>query len=107
MFLFNILTYCMVIATLELASTSTTSYNYSSILRLFKKKYSHYITVNFLFQIALGTSGEEPACCYRRHKTYEFGPWIRKIPWKRVWQPTRVFLPGESHEQRRLVGYSP
>ena len=28
-------------------------------------------------------------------------------PWKRAWQPTPVFLPGESHGQRRLVGYSP
>ena len=36
-----------------------------------------------------------------------FNPWVRKIPWRRTWQPTRVFLPGESHEQRSLVGYSP
>ena len=32
--------------------------------------------------------------------------WVGKIPWKRSWQPTPVFLPGESHGQRRLVGYS-
>ena len=30
-----------------------------------------------------------------------------KIPWKRAWQPPLVFLPGESHGQRILVGYSP
>ena len=30
-----------------------------------------------------------------------------KIPWRREWQPTPVFLPGESHGQRSLVGYSP
>ena len=30
-----------------------------------------------------------------------------KIPWRRTWQPTLVFLPGESHRQRSLVGYSP
>jgi len=36
-----------------------------------------------------------------------FDPWVRKIPWRREWQPTPVFLPGESHGQRRLVGYSP
>jgi len=36
-----------------------------------------------------------------------FDPWVRKIPWRRKWQPTPVFLPGESHEQRSLVGYSP
>ena len=33
--------------------------------------------------------------------------WVRKIPWRRKWQPTPVFLPGESHGQRSLVGYSP
>ena len=36
-----------------------------------------------------------------------FDPWVRKIPWRRVGQPTLVFLPGESHGQRRLAGYSP
>ena len=34
-------------------------------------------------------------------------PWVGKIPWKRKWQPTRVFLPGESHGRRSLVGCSP
>ena len=36
-----------------------------------------------------------------------FIPWVRKIPWRRKWQPTPVFIPGESHEQRSLVGYTP
>ena len=34
-------------------------------------------------------------------------PWAGKIPWRRKWQPTSVFLPGKSHEQRSLAGYSP
>ena len=34
-----------------------------------------------------------------------FDPWVRKILWRRKWQPTPVFLPGKSHGQRRLVGY--
>ena len=34
-------------------------------------------------------------------------PWVRKIPWRRAWQPTPVFLPGEFHEQGNLVDYSP
>ena len=34
-------------------------------------------------------------------------PWAGKIPWRRAWQPTPVFLPGESHGQRSLAGYSP
>ena len=36
-----------------------------------------------------------------------FNPWVGKIPWRRKWQSTPVFLPGESHGQRRLVGHSP
>ena len=36
-----------------------------------------------------------------------FDPWEGKIPWKRKWQPTPVFLPGKFHGQRRLVGCSP
>ena len=36
-----------------------------------------------------------------------FDPWVRKIPWRRKWQPTPVFLPGESHGWRSLLGYSP
>ena len=36
-----------------------------------------------------------------------FDPCIRKIPWRRAWQPIPVFLPGESHGQRSLVGYRP
>ena len=34
-------------------------------------------------------------------------PWVRKIPWRRAWLSTPVFLPGESHGQRSLVGYNP
>ena len=37
----------------------------------------------------------------------EFEPWIGKIPWRRKWQPAPVFLPGKSHGQRSLAGYSP
>ena len=36
-----------------------------------------------------------------------FEPWVRKIPWRRQWQPTPVFLPGESHGERSLASYSP
>ena len=35
-----------------------------------------------------------------------FNPWVGKIPWRRKWQPTPVFLPGKFHGQRSLVGYS-
>ena len=53
------------------------------------------------------TSGKKPACQWRRHKRHTFNLWVAKIPWKREWQPTPAFLPGESHGQRRLTGYSP
>ena len=43
----------------------------------------------------------------RRHKRCRFDPWVRKIPWRRKWQPTPVFMPGESHGQKNLVDYSP
>ena len=36
-----------------------------------------------------------------------FNPWVGKIPWRRKWQPTPVFSPGESHGQKSLGGYSP
>ena len=54
-----------------------------------------------------GASGEEPACQYRKHRRCGFDPSVGKIPWRRTQQPTPVFLPGESHEQRSLADYSP
>ena len=36
-----------------------------------------------------------------------FDTWVGKIPWRREWQPTPVFLPEEFHGQRNLAGYSP
>ena len=49
---------------------------------------------------------KEPNCQCRRSKRPGFHPWVRKIPWRRKWQPTAVFLPGESHGQRSLAGCS-
>ena len=46
-------------------------------------------------------SCKESTCQCRRHG---FDPWIGKIPWRRDWQPTPIFLPRESHGQRGLVG---
>ena len=51
-----------------------------------------------------GASDKEFACQCRRH---EILSWVGKIPWRRTWQLTPVFLLGESHGQRSLVGYSP
>ena len=54
-----------------------------------------------------GTSSKESPCQCGRCKRCGFDPWIGKIPWSRAWQPTLVFLPGESLGQRRLVDYGP
>ena len=54
-----------------------------------------------------GTSGKEPACQCRRHKRHGFDPRVRKIPWRREWQPTSVFFAGESQRGRSLASYSP
>ena len=54
-----------------------------------------------------GASGKELTCQFRRCNGCRFDPWVRKIRWRRAWQPTPVLLPGESHEQRSLAGYSP
>ena len=49
-------------------------------------------------------SSKRSACQCRRCR---FDPWVGKIPWRREWQPAPIFLLGESHGQRTLVGYSP
>ena len=54
-----------------------------------------------------GSDGQESACQWRRCRRRGFGPWVGKIPWRRAWQPTPVFLPGEYHRQRSLAGYNP
>ena len=54
-----------------------------------------------------GASGKEASCQSRRHKRCGFNPWVRKIPWRRKWQPTPVPMPGKSHGQRCLAGCSP
>ena len=54
--------------------------------------------------LSSGASCKEFTCQCRR---LGFDPWVRKIPWRRAWQPTPVFLPGKSQGQRSLAGHSP
>ena len=61
---------------------------------------------SYLRGFAGGASGKELACQCRRHKRWGFNLWVGKILWRRSWQPSLVFLPGESHGQRSLAGYS-
>ena len=61
--------------------------------------------VNFMHVWASqGLSGKEPTCQCKR---CGFDLWVGKIPWRRKWQYTPVFLPGKSHGQRSLEDYSP
>ena len=68
--------------------------------------YLHYFNVLMCFFFG-STSDKEPTCQFRRCKRHGFSPCVRKIPSRRAWKSTQVFLPGESYGQRSLVGYSP
>ena len=52
-------------------------------------------------------SDKESVCQCKRRRRLRFSPCVGKIPWRRKWQPTPVFLPEKSHGQRSLLGYSP
>ena len=51
-----------------------------------------------------GLSGKESTSKIGDTGRHGFHPWVEKIPWRRKWQPTPAFLPGESHGQRSLAG---
>ena len=53
-----------------------------------------------------GKSGKEPICQCRGCRRRRFDSWAGKIPWRKAWQPTPVFLPRESHGQKSLEDYS-
>ena len=59
---------------------------------------------SFLRWASLWFSGKESTCQCKRHR---LDPWVGTIPWRRKWQPIPVFLPGKSHGQKSLAGYSP
>ena len=67
------------------------------ILLLYKTRKDIFIYLFFFLTFIL---------CWN-FRRWGFNPWIRKIPWRRKWKPTPVFLPGQSHEQRGLAGNSP
>ena len=85
--------------------------------RMFKLPYNHasfYMLAKLcskFFKLGLsfpdGTCGKESMCQCRRHKRHKFNPWVEKFHWKRTQQHTPVFMPGESHGKKSLLGYSP
>ena len=66
--------------------------------------YMYYQFIYVLSGLPWWLGGKESACQFRTHG---FDPWVGKIPWRREWQQTPVFLPRKSQGQRRLAGYSP
>ena len=54
-----------------------------------------------------GSDGKEYSCNVGDIKRFRFDPWVGKIPWRRKWQPTSEFLPGESQGRGSLVAYGP
>ena len=56
---------------------------------------------------SLPPGGSDDKKIFLQCRRLKFDPWVRKIPWRRCWLPTPLFLPGEFSGQRSLAGYSP
>ena len=65
---------------------------------------NYHVLILFKLSLPWWLSGKECACQCKR---CSFNPWVWKIPWRREWLPTPVLLPGKSHGQRSMAGYSP
>ena len=70
----------------------------------YKKGTFIYHSFNKYLGLSGGSDSKESACNAGRPR---FNPWVGKIPWRRKWQPTPAFSPGEVHGQRSLAGYRP
>ena len=73
-----------------------------SLLKYLSRYFTH-TTCSRCFGLPRWLSGKESIYQCRRHG---FDPWVGKIPWRRKWQPTPVFLLRKSHGQKNRVGYS-
>ena len=69
--------------------------------------YVHICICMYSYGLPRWISGKESTGQCRRHRRCRYCSWVREIPWRRKWQPTLIFLPGKSHGQRNLIGYSP
>ena len=77
-----------------------------SIFKGLRREKTWQITGTLTVMAPWWPSGKDFACQCRQRKRCGFDPWIGKIPWRRAWQSTPVFSPGESHGQKSLVGHS-
>ena len=97
----HVLVHNMGFCTLYILQKVSLYYYVSSFIVIIKPQYTKG------WELPRWLSGKDPARQCRRHERRGFNPWVSKIPWRRAWQPTPVFLPGESHGQKSLAGYSP
>ena len=65
----------------------------------------HIYIYAYILGFPSGATGTESVCQGRKHKRHGFDSWVEKILWRRAWQPTPVFLAGDSRGQRILAGY--
>ena len=86
---------------------------YSQIERLTRKDTNSSQMYFYIYATPIKTASSflfvfsyDKNICLAMKKT-EFNPWIRRIHWRKEWQSTPVFLPGEFHGQKSLAGYSP
>jgi len=83
-----------------------------SWLKLFQEREQgrmfDFLRLRLRIDIASGGAVVKKSTCQcKRRRRCGFNPWVGKIPWRRGWLLTPIFLPGESHGQRNLAGYSP
>ena len=69
-----------------------------------KNVYIFIYTYVYMQEFPWGPRGKESTC---QSRSYGFNAWVGKIPWRKKWQLTEVFLPGKSLGQSNLAAYSP
>ena len=72
---------------------------------IFKMEFIHFARTMEWLGFPPGSGVKNLLAVQESGRSHGFDPWVGKIPWRRNWQPTPVFLPGESHGQRSLMGY--
>ena len=93
-----------------LVSWSTSCWFILDLCWLYIKQYSWWPLIHPSSRVMLYESSPWRLRWSRTHlqcRRPKFDPWIGKIPWRRRWKSTPVFLPEKSHGQRSLAGYSP
>ena len=123
-FWWNSILFCIVAVPIYISTNSTKVFPFSSYLPtlaisciliiVFPTGVGQYLIL-VLIWTSLMISGSFPGCSVVKNRPanacqcrrQRFHPWVRKIPWRSKWQPTSVFLPGESRGQRRLESCSP